>query len=53
MYPAASVTRFYFSHPSQNILPVGKIDRGPIEDYSRRKGYGTRRLVERWLEPRT
>jgi len=33
MYPAASVSGFYFSHPESKYLAVGKIDRGQIEDY--------------------
>ena len=50
MYPAASVSGFYFSHPESKYFAVGKIDRGQIEDYSRRKGMDLR-LVERWLSP--
>jgi 5-methyltetrahydrofolate--homocysteine methyltransferase len=50
MYPAASVSGFYFSHPESKYFAVGKIDRGQIEDYSRRKGMDLR-LVERWLGP--
>ncbi|MBZ5699411.1 MAG: methionine synthase [Acidobacteriia bacterium] len=50
MYPAASVSGFYFSHPEAIYFAVGKIDRGQIEDYSRRKGMDVR-LVERWLSP--
>ena len=50
MYPAASVSGFYFSHPESKYFAVGKIDRDQIEDYSRRKGMDLR-LVERWLSP--
>jgi 5-methyltetrahydrofolate--homocysteine methyltransferase len=50
MYPAASVSGFYFSHPESKYFAVGKIDRGQVEDYSRRKGMDLR-LVERWLSP--
>ncbi len=50
MYPAASVSGFYFSHPESRYFAVGKIDRGQIEDYSRRKGMDLR-IVERWLSP--
>jgi len=50
MYPAASVSGFYFSHPESKYFAVGKIDRGQIEDYSRRKGMDLR-IVERWLSP--
>jgi 5-methyltetrahydrofolate--homocysteine methyltransferase len=50
MYPAASVSGFYFSYPESKYFAVGKIDRGQIEDYSRRKGMDLR-IVERWLSP--
>jgi len=50
MYPAASVSGFYFSHPESKYFAVGKIDRGQVEDYSRRKGQDLR-IVERWLSP--
>jgi 5-methyltetrahydrofolate--homocysteine methyltransferase len=50
MYPAASVSGFYFSHPESKYFAVGKIGRDQIEDYSRRKGMDLR-LVERWLSP--
>jgi 5-methyltetrahydrofolate--homocysteine methyltransferase len=50
MYPAASVSGFYFSHPESKYFAVGKIDRGQVEDYSRRKGMDLR-IVERWLSP--
>jgi len=50
MYPAASVSGFYFSHPASKYFAVGKIDRGQVEDYSRRKGMDLR-IVERWLSP--
>jgi len=48
--PAASVSGFYFSHPESKYFAWEKIDRGQIEDYSRRKGMDLR-LVERWLSP--
>jgi 5-methyltetrahydrofolate--homocysteine methyltransferase len=50
MYPAASVSGFYFSHPESKYFAVGKIDRSQIEDYSRRKGMDLR-TVEQWLSP--
>jgi len=50
MYPAASVSGFYFSHPESKYFAVGKIARDQVEDYSRRKGLDLR-TVERWLEP--
>jgi 5-methyltetrahydrofolate--homocysteine methyltransferase len=50
MYPASSVSGFYFSHPESKYFAVGKMGRDQIEDYSRRKGMDLR-LVERWLGP--
>ena len=50
MYPAASVSGFYFSHPDSIYFAVGKIDRDQVEDYARRKGLDLR-TAERWLSP--
>jgi 5-methyltetrahydrofolate--homocysteine methyltransferase len=50
MYPAASVSGFYFSHPESKYFAVGKIGRDQVEDYSRRKGLDLR-IAERWLAP--
>jgi len=38
MYPAASVSGFYFAHPDAEYFGIGKIDRDQVEDYARRKG---------------
>jgi 5-methyltetrahydrofolate--homocysteine methyltransferase len=50
MYPASSVSGFYFSHPQSRYFPVGKIERDQVEDYAERKGI-TIAEVERWLSP--
>ncbi|HEY6291221.1 MAG TPA: methionine synthase [Terriglobia bacterium] len=50
MYPAASVSGFYFAHPEARYFAVGKIDRDQVLDYSRRKGMDMK-TVERWLAP--
>jgi 5-methyltetrahydrofolate--homocysteine methyltransferase len=50
MWPAASVSGFYFSHPSSHYFGVGKIARDQVEDYARRKGLDVAE-VERWLSP--
>ena len=50
MYPPASVSGLYFSHPEAKYFAVGKIGRDQVEDYRRRKGMDLR-LVERWLAP--
>ena len=50
MWPAASVSGWYFSHPDSRYFSVGKIGRDQVEDYARRKGLPTAE-VERWLAP--
>ena len=50
MYPAASVSGFYFSHPASRYFAVGKIGRDQVLDYHRRKGMELKE-VERWLGP--
>ncbi len=50
MYPAASVSGWYFAHPDARYFGVGKIGRDQVEDYARRKGM-TVAEVERWLAP--
>jgi len=50
MYPAASVSGLYFSHPQAKYFGVGKIDRDQVQDYARRKSMEIP-TVERWLSP--
>jgi len=50
MWPAASVSGWYFSHPESKYFAVGKINKDQAEDYARRKGM-TLAEVERWLAP--
>jgi 5-methyltetrahydrofolate--homocysteine methyltransferase len=50
MYPAASVSGFYFAHPEARYFAVGKIGRDQVRDYSRRKGMDLK-TVEKWLAP--
>ena len=38
MWPAASVSGFYFAHPQSRYFNVGKINRDQVEDYASRKG---------------
>jgi len=38
MYPAASVSGFYFSHPQSQYFNLGKVSRDQVADYARRKG---------------
>lgn len=37
MYPAASVSGFYFSHPESKYFGLGVIDKDQVEDYASRK----------------
>jgi 5-methyltetrahydrofolate--homocysteine methyltransferase len=48
MWPAASVSGFYFAHPQAAYFGVGKIERDQVEDYAKRKGMNVAD-VERWL----
>ncbi len=50
MYPASSVSGWYFSHPAARYFNVGKIARDQVEDYAKRKGMDYRD-AERWLTP--
>jgi len=38
MYPGASVSGFYFSHPQSQYFNLGKLSRDQVADYARRKG---------------
>jgi 5-methyltetrahydrofolate--homocysteine methyltransferase len=50
MYPAASVSGWYFSHPEARYFAVGTIGVDQLEDYARRKGV-TLEEARRWLAP--
>ncbi|NNM01552.1 MAG: methionine synthase, partial [Gammaproteobacteria bacterium] len=50
MFPAASVSGWYFSHPQSRYFGVGKINRDQLHDYARRKGQDAA-TAERWLAP--
>jgi len=50
MWPASSVSGWYFWHPEAKYFGVGKISRDQVEDYARRKGW-TMEEAERWLSP--
>jgi 5-methyltetrahydrofolate--homocysteine methyltransferase len=50
MWPGASVSGLYFSHPQSHYFGVGKIERDQVEDYARRKGWSVAE-GERWLAP--
>ncbi len=50
MWPAASVSGFYFGHPESRYFAVDRITEDQVQDYARRKGMSVRE-VERWLAP--
>jgi len=50
MWPAASVSGWYFSHPEATYFAVGKINRDQAEDYAKRKSMSLEE-AERWLAP--
>ena len=50
MWPGASVSGLYFSHPQSQYFVVGRIGRDQVEDYAARKGW-TVAEAERWLSP--
>jgi 5-methyltetrahydrofolate--homocysteine methyltransferase len=50
MFPGASVSGFYFSHPDSKYFGLGKIDKDQVVDYSTRKGVSVEE-VEKWLAP--
>ncbi|EOU1339699.1 methionine synthase [Cronobacter malonaticus] len=48
MWPGASVSGWYFSHPESKYFAVAQIQRDQVEDYAQRKGMSVSE-VERWL----
>ena len=48
MYPNATVSGYYFSHPNSKYFSVGKIQDDQILDYSKRKNKSTKE-IEKWL----
>ncbi|MBO0637834.1 methionine synthase [Pantoea agglomerans] len=50
MWPGASVSGWYFSHPDSRYFAVAQIQRDQVEDYAARKGMSVTE-VERWLAP--
>lgn len=50
MYPAASVSGLYFSHPRSHYFGLGKVGKDQIEDYAKRKKMSVEE-IEKWLQP--
>lgn len=50
MYPAASVSGYYFAHPESKYFGLGKINKDQVEEYAQRKGESVE-YIEKWLSP--
>ncbi|NJW54696.1 vitamin B12 dependent-methionine synthase activation domain-containing protein, partial [Salinimicrobium oceani] len=50
MWPAASVSGYYFGNPEARYFGVGKICRDQVDDFATRKGIATEE-AEKWLSP--
>jgi 5-methyltetrahydrofolate--homocysteine methyltransferase len=50
MWPGASVSGIYFSHPESQYFVVGRLGPDQVADYARRKGW-TSAEAEHWLSP--
>lgn len=50
MYPASSVSGWYFANPESKYFGLGKIEKDQLVDYAERKGW-TVEEAEKWLRP--
>lgn len=50
MWPGASVSGLYYSHPQAQYFVVGRLGRDQIADYAARKGWSVEE-AEKWLSP--
>ena len=50
MWPGASVSGWYFSHPQSQYFVVGRVGRDQVASYAERKGW-TVAEAEKWLSP--
>ncbi|MFV9484177.1 vitamin B12 dependent-methionine synthase activation domain-containing protein, partial [Christiangramia sp. ASW11-125] len=50
MWPAASVSGYYFANPEAKYFGLGKIKEDQVKDYADRKGIDYRK-AEKWLNP--
>ncbi|GAB2608371.1 methionine synthase [Pseudactinotalea suaedae] len=50
MWPGASVSGFYFSHPESRYFVVGRLGRDQVAEYADRKGWPLA-VAEKWLTP--
>ena len=50
MWPAASVSGYYFAHPEAKYFGVGKITQDQLEDFASRKDIPPA-TAKKWLAP--
>ena len=50
MYPASSVSGWYFNHPDSKYFGVGKLGKDQVQDYAARKSMSVPE-TEKWLGP--
>src|SRR5574343_690829 len=50
MWPASSVSGWFFAHPESKYFGLGKIQKDQVEEYARRKKMDVSE-IERWLRP--
>ncbi|MDC0611769.1 methionine synthase [Vibrio sp.] len=50
MWPGASVSGWYFSHPESRYFAIAGIQQDQVEDYAQRKGWSLEE-AEKWLAP--
>ncbi|MBK9255831.1 MAG: methionine synthase [Saprospiraceae bacterium] len=50
MYPAASVSGWYFSYPDAKYFGLGNITKDQVDDYAKRKKMNVKD-IEKWLAP--
>ena len=49
MWPASSVSGFYYAHPESAYFQVGKINEAQLRDYAKRKGMSLA-VMQQWLQ---
>ena len=50
MWPAASVSGYYFAHPEASYFGLGKITKEQVQDYATRKNITIEKAIQ-WLQP--
>ena len=50
MYPASSVSGFYFANENSKYFGLGKIEKDQVKNYAKRKGMSLEE-AEKWLGP--